>query len=121
MNIVYKILWVSLGFIFLAIASLRIIFPILPTVPFLLLTSYCFLKGSERLHTWFISIKYVGSLIKDWEEHKRIPVRAKILATSMIVISMSYLVVTQDKLMVRIILLVVAVSVIVYILTRKSK
>ena len=113
--------YIFFGWVFFGIGIVGIYVPLLPTVPFLLLTSYCFLKGSERLHTWFISIKYVGPLIKDWEEHKRIPVRAKILATSMIVISMSYLVVTQDKLMVRVVLLVVAVSVIVYIIKRKSK
>ena len=42
--------------------------PILPTVPFYLLTAFCFANSSERLHTWFthttVYKKYIGSYFR---------------------------------------------------------
>lgn len=42
--------------------------PILPTVPFYLLTAFCFANSSERLHDWFIHTtvykKYIGSYFR---------------------------------------------------------
>ena len=53
----YKILiryfWISLGCISFILGTIGIILPLLPTVPFYLLTLYCFSKGSQRLHQWF--------------------------------------------------------------------
>ena len=60
-----KIVFVTLGCISLALGVVGIVLPILPTVPFFLLTAFCFAKSSERLHSWFLSTrmykKYIGS------------------------------------------------------------
>ena len=57
MELSYKILiryfWISLGCISFILGTIGIILPLLPTVPFYLLTLYCFSKGSQRLHQWF--------------------------------------------------------------------
>lgn len=63
-----KIVFVTLGCISLALGVVGIVLPILPTVPFFLLTAFCFAKSSERLHSWFLSTrmykKYIGSYMK---------------------------------------------------------
>ena len=45
-----------------------IVLPILPTVPFYLLTAFCFANSSERLHNWFLHTtvykKYIGSYFR---------------------------------------------------------
>ena len=52
MNRIKKIIFVIVGFISLLLGLIGIVLPILPTVPFLLLTSYCFARGSNKFETW---------------------------------------------------------------------
>lgn len=48
-----KYIWILLGFISLFIGTIGIVLPILPTVPFYMVTVFFFAKSSERLHNWF--------------------------------------------------------------------
>ena len=63
-----KAFFVALGCISLALGTIGIALPILPTVPFYLLTAFCFANSSERLHDWFIHTtvykKYIGSYFR---------------------------------------------------------
>lgn len=60
--------FIALGCISLALGTIGIVLPILPTVPFYLLTAFCFANSSERLHDWFIHTtvykKYIGSYFR---------------------------------------------------------
>ena len=49
-----KAFFIALGCVSLALGTIGIVLPILPTVPFYLLTAFCFANSSERLHTWYI-------------------------------------------------------------------
>ncbi|MBW9157294.1 YbaN family protein [Clostridium tagluense] len=69
MNKIIKIIYVLVGFIAMGLGIIGIVLPVLPTTPFLLLASVCFMRGSERLNTWFKSTKiykkHLESFIKD--------------------------------------------------------
>ena len=49
-----KMLWLAAAFLCLGIGAVGVILPILPTTPFLLVASFCFARGSERFHKWFM-------------------------------------------------------------------
>ncbi|ADE15208.1 protein of unknown function DUF454 [Nitrosococcus halophilus Nc 4] len=72
----YKIL----GFVFTGLATMGVILPLLPTTPFLLLAAGCFARSSPRLHQMLIENATFGPMIKNWHEHRAIPLRAKIIA-----------------------------------------
>jgi uncharacterized membrane protein YbaN (DUF454 family) len=61
---VSNVLFTAAGFLFLGLGIVGIVLPVLPTTPFLLLASFCFLKGSKRLHTWLMANKHFGPRIK---------------------------------------------------------
>ncbi|MFC0253451.1 YbaN family protein [Massilia consociata] len=60
---------------------LGIFLPLLPTTPFLLLASWCFARGSERLHRWLLSHRVFGEYLRNFEAGHGIPLKAKIVAT----------------------------------------
>ncbi|WP_163847916.1 YbaN family protein [Pseudooceanicola aestuarii] len=76
-----RLLWAVFGFTALALGGLGIALPLLPTVPFLLLATFCFARSSERLHNWLINHEKLGPPIRDWQENGAISRRAKVLAT----------------------------------------
>jgi uncharacterized membrane protein YbaN (DUF454 family) len=60
---VSNVLFVVVGFLFLALGIIGIVLPVLPTTPFLLLASFCFLKGSARMYRWIMSNRFFGPRI----------------------------------------------------------
>lgn len=77
-----KYLYIVFGFVFLALGLIGIVVPILPTVPFLLLTLFCFTKGSDRLHRWFVGTKVYHNHLKDFHQQRALTKKAKIYILS---------------------------------------
>lgn len=57
-GILKRILFILLGFIFVALGIIGIPIPVLPTTPFMLLAGYFFLRSSEKLNNWLRNHKY---------------------------------------------------------------
>jgi len=84
--LIIRIIWILLGSLFVAIGTIGIFVPGLPTTVFLILAAACYIRSSERLYNWLIKNKTFGKYIKDFREGKGMPQRAKIIALSMMTI-----------------------------------
>jgi hypothetical protein len=84
--LIHKPILITLGLLCVALAVLGIFLPVLPTTPLLLLALACFAKSSEKLHTWLLTQKTLGPLIRTWHETRSMPRRAKVYAIISIVI-----------------------------------
>lgn len=73
-----KIIYVILGFISMGLGIAGSFLPGLPTVPFLLLASFCFARGSERFHGWFTQTKIYKNYLEDFEKNRSMTLKAKI-------------------------------------------
>jgi uncharacterized membrane protein YbaN (DUF454 family) len=69
-----------LGTIFLLIAAIGVVLPVLPTTPFLLLTAGCYARGSTRFHYWLLNNGLFGSYLRDYYEGRGVPSRTKALS-----------------------------------------
>ena len=85
-----KAFFIAAGCVSLALATLGIFLPVLPTTPLILLAAFFFSKGSDRLHRWLLARPGMGKVIHNWEQHGVIRSRAKITATVMIVALFSF-------------------------------
>ena len=92
-NPLAKLMWISLGSLFVGLGAIGVIVPGLPTTPFLILAAACYIRSSQRLYDWLISNKRFGPYLKDYREGKGIPRKAKRVAVVMIVVFVSFSVV----------------------------
>jgi uncharacterized protein len=79
----YRWLWLLAGALSLLLGVIGIVVPLLPTTPFVLLAAACFSRGSERWERWLLAHRHFGPMVRDWREHRAVPLRAKQLATVM--------------------------------------
>lgn len=73
-----KIIYVILGFISMGLGIAGSFLPGLPTVPFLLLASFFFARGSERFHGWFTQTRIYKNYLEDFEKNRSMTLKAKI-------------------------------------------
>jgi uncharacterized protein len=65
-------LFVAGGWICVGLAVIGSVLPLLPTTPFLLLASWCFYRGSPRIHAWLHRSKTFGPTLDDWQHYRGI-------------------------------------------------
>ncbi|NOX98323.1 MAG: DUF454 domain-containing protein [Verrucomicrobia bacterium] len=83
-------MYLPLGFIFVALATLGVFLPVLPTVPFLILAAACFAKSSKKRHQWLLNHPLFGPSIRNWEENRCMSLKSKVFALSAMGIFGSY-------------------------------
>jgi len=86
-----KYIYLTLGFIFFGLGALGAILPVLPTTPFLLVASFCFARGSDRFHAWFISTKLYQKHLNNFMKNRAMTLKAKCsilaFASTMLILS----------------------------------
>lgn len=85
-----KVIWFSLGWIFLALAFIGIVVPGIPWSTPAVVAAICFSKSSDRMHNYLYNHKLFGPFLTNWSEKKIFPTKAKYMmlgtmATSLII------------------------------------
>ena len=79
MDRIKRFIYVGVGLIAFCLGVLGIILPVLPTTPFLLLASVCFVRGSERFDKWFKSTKVYRNHLESFVQEKAMTLKQKII------------------------------------------
>ena len=74
----FKVFWLILAFLCLALGTIGVFLPVLPTVPFYLVTAFSFAKSSDRLHNWFINTKLYKKNLESFVERKAMTLKTKL-------------------------------------------
>ena len=73
-----KSIYAILGIISFILGSIGTIIPLLPTVPFYLLATYCLARSSKRLNDWFKNTKFYQENLQDFVVCKAMSLKAKV-------------------------------------------
>lgn len=78
------------GLVSLLLGIAGVFLPLLPTVPFVLLSAFCFARSSERLHRWLLAHPWFSDALNNWEQKKAI--RKGLKRKAMLLSSLSFIV-----------------------------
>lgn len=85
-----RLLYLILGCICLSLGCVGIVLPILPTVPFFLVTVFCFAKSSQKLHDWFVSTKMYKKHLESFVKKKGMTFRTKATVMTSVTLLMGF-------------------------------
>jgi len=116
-----RVIWLVTGLLFTGLGFLGYILPGLPGTVFILMAVYCFARSSPRFYNFLMNNPMFGSLIRDWRAGLGIPMRAKIMAVSLITLTIGFSVWRIPLLGIKLIVLLCGFGVSIYLLTRPTK
>ena len=104
-----KIIYTIIGCLSLALGSVGAVLPILPTVPFLMLSALCFAKSSEKLNTWFKQTKIYKNNLESYVrgEGMTMKTKTKILLTVTALMAVGFVVMLSKRVYIGCILLLI--------------
>lgn len=85
-----KGIFIGLGTLTLALGCVGAVLPILPTVPFLMLTLYFYGRSSEKLHTWFIGTKLYKNNLESFVQKRGMTLKTKLSIIGMVTALMAF-------------------------------
>ena len=106
MNRIKKYLYIALGFIALGLGIIGIILPVLPTTPFLLVTSYCF---ADRFHNWFINTKVYKKHLESFVKERAMTLKEKVVLLSFVNFMLAFPLILIDVLAMRITIIILII------------
>lgn len=82
-----RLWYLGAGHVSVGLAVLGAFLPLLPCTPFLLLAATCYARGSVRFYNWLLNHRLFGPMIRNWREDRSVALPHKVMAISMIAVS----------------------------------
>jgi uncharacterized membrane protein YbaN (DUF454 family) len=110
-----KFFYILLGTISLGLGIIGLILPVLPTTPFILFSSWCYYRGSERFHDWLINHPYLGKIVEEYSDKEGITrdSKAKAIGLTWIAVSLTAIFILESIFMRALIILLAIIGTII--------
>ena len=112
---------ISLGLLCVGLGFIGVFVPGIPTTIFLIIALWAFTKSSKKLRYWLLNHKRFGPILNNWQEHKVVPRRAKILMVVLMSLAVILFYYSLQSLILTIGLIIILVSVAIYVISLPSK
>lgn len=109
-------IFIVLGTLFVGFGAIGVVVPVLPTTPFLLLASACYLRGSERLHRKLLSHPVFGKILADYIQHRAVSRKNRRNALLLLWASLLLSIVISSKPLLMILLAFIGIAVTIHLL-----
>ena len=109
-----------IGTISFVLGIIGVFVPVLPTTPFLLLSSFCYIRSSKRMHNWLIHNKIFGEYIYNYMTYRAVRKSVKIKALLFLWMSLLLSIYIISNLYLDIFLLLIGISVSAHLLSLKT-
>ena len=116
-----RIILLSLGFLCVALAFIGIFIPGIPTTPFLIVALWAFAQSSKKFHAWLLNHKRFGTVLRNWEAHKVVPIKAKITMVILQITAVAMIQYSLNNIFITIGLAVLLLCVASYVISLPSK
>ena len=83
-----KALLMVAGFVCLGIGAVGTVLPVLPGVPLLLVSAFCFAKSSDRVHAWFARTKLYEDHVATYMRRGGLPLKTKLRIAGLVTVIM---------------------------------
>lgn len=113
-----RMFYVVLGFLSLGLGIIGIILPILPTTPFLLLTAFCFVKGSDKFDRWFKGTSIYKKHLESFEKNRAMTLKTKITILLMADIMLLFPIILSNSIHLKIFIVVLMIFKFYYFIFR---
>tara|TARA_B100002003_G_scaffold239592_1_gene259123 strand:- start:115 stop:489 length:375 start_codon:yes stop_codon:yes gene_type:complete len=116
-----KIILITIGWSCVGLAFVGTFVPGIPTTIFLIVALWAFAKSSKKFHSWLLNHKRFGPILQNWESHKVVPRKAKIL---MVILQISAVIIfhySLQNIYLTVLLIITLVFVARYVLSLPSE
>lgn len=121
-NRVLRVILLALGWLWLGIAFVGVVVPVIPTTGPVILAAYLFSRSSERFDDWLTNNRLFGQIVRDWRAGAGFSVRAKVVAVLAIAMTFTISVVFAVHSTVgRILMIALGAAVAAYVVSRPTK
>jgi uncharacterized membrane protein YbaN (DUF454 family) len=116
----FRALWFSSGLLAVVLGTLGMFLPLLPTVPFLLLATFCFAKSSPAWKKKLLHHPFIGKPLREWLYYKGIRKKDKIFSVAFLWVSILISAFIVTVLWIRVLLIIIAIAVTTHLLSFKT-
>ena len=121
-NRIVRVIYLSLGVFFLGMGIAGTVMPLIPTTGPILLAAFFFSRSSERFDRWLVNHRIFGGIVRDWRAGRGFSARTKAVAVTAIAVTFTITILfAMESAAIRVLLVVLAASLVVYILRLPTK
>lgn len=113
--------YLAAGHTFVALGIIGAFLPVMPTTVFLILAASCYGKASPALHRKLLAHRTFGPMIRDWQEHRAMTLRSKVVAITMLVVAFGASVAVIPVPWVRVLHVAIGAAIVLFILRVRTR
>jgi uncharacterized protein len=118
---IIRALFLLLGLTCVGVGYVGVFVPGIPSTICFICALWAFKRSSPRFENWLLNHKVFGPTLRDWDEHKAITLRVKVIAIATMAVFAGVSLFIIKKQWVQALVAVTVVLVAIYIATRKTK